>query len=158
MAVSKAYRQNVDYTAATQITVDNSPANSKTAFIPAVALTNTSGTEVGTVADPLVVSSSPAAAGLEYETVAASQTAQTLGATGATGDYLSHIVIVPGTSTPGTVIILDNATAIYTFAGGAGSVSDLRSFTVPIGALSVSGAWKITTGANVTVLAVGDFT
>lgn len=155
MAVNDVYRLSVDYTLATQVT---SPVSGKTAFIPAVALTNTSGTEVGTAANPLVVNTSGKAAGLEYETVAASQTAQVLGATGATGDYLSHIVIVPGTSTPGTVIILDNATAIYTFAGGAGSVSDLRSFTVPVGALSVSGAWKITTGANVTVLAVGDFT
>ena len=37
-------------------------------------------------------------AGLEYETVAASQTAQAIGATGATGDYLSHVVIQPVTT------------------------------------------------------------
>lgn len=93
-----------------------------------------------------------------YKTVAAGVTAQSLGATGATGDYLSHCVVTPGTTSPGVVTILDNATAIVSFAGGASSVSNLVPFPVPIGALSVSGAWKITTGANVTVVCVGKFT
>lgn len=93
-----------------------------------------------------------------YETVAASQTAQSLGAAGATGDYLSHCVVTPGTTSPGVVTILDNATAIVSFAGGASSVSNLVPFAIPIGAISVSGAWKITTGANVTVVCVGTFT
>lgn len=93
-----------------------------------------------------------------YETVAASQTAQAMGATGATGDYLSHCIATPGTTSPGVVTVLDNATAVVSFAGGASSVSNLVPFTIPIGALSVSGAWKITTGANVTVVCVGRFT
>lgn len=97
-------------------------------------------------------------AGLEYETVAAGQTAQVLGATGAAGDYLSHVVISPGTTSPGNVIILDNATAIYTFAGGASSVTGLNPIIIPVGAFSVSGAWKITTGSNVTAVGFGDFT
>jgi hypothetical protein len=94
-------------------------------------------------------------AGLEYETVAASQTAQALGGTGATGDYLSHVVFQPTTTGAGTCTILDNATVIYTFT--TGTLADLRPITVPIGAFSVSGAWKITTGANVTATAFGDF-
>lgn len=93
-----------------------------------------------------------------YETVAASQTAQAMGATGATGDFLSHCVATPGTTSPGVVTILDNATAIVSFAGGASSVSNLVPFPIPIGAVSVSGAWKITTGANVTVVCFGRFT
>lgn len=93
-----------------------------------------------------------------YETVAASQTAQAMGATGATGDFLSHCVVTPGTTSPGVVTVLDNATAIVSFAGGASSVSNLVPFTIPVGAVSVSGAWKITTGANVTVVCVGRFT
>lgn len=97
-------------------------------------------------------------AGLEYETVAASQTAQAMGATGATGDFLSHVVISPGTTSPGNVIILDNATAIYTFAGGASSVTGLNPIIIPVNAFSTSGAWKITTGANVTAVGFGDFT
>ena len=94
--------------------------------------------------------------GLEYETVAASQTAQVLGATGAAGDFLSHVIIQPVTTAAGTVTILDNATVIFTFT--TGTLSDLRPIVVPVGAFSVSGAWKITTGANVTATGFGDFT
>ena len=99
---------------------------------------------------------SVASAGLEYETVAASATAQTLGATGATGDFLSHVIIQPTTTGAGTVTILDNATAIFTFT--TGTLGDLRPIIVPINAFSVTGAWKITTGAAVTATGFGDFT
>lgn len=94
--------------------------------------------------------------GTEYETVAAGQTAQALGATGATGDYLSHVVFQPATVAAGTTTILDNATVIYTYT--AGTLSDLRPIVVPINAFSVSGAWKITTGANMAAVAFGNFT
>jgi hypothetical protein len=94
----------------------------------------------------------------EYETVAASQTAQVLGATGGTGDYLAGVLIVPATTSPGNVIILDNATSITIFTGGASSVSNLVPFFVPLGMTSVSGAWKITTGANVSAIGIGNFT
>jgi hypothetical protein len=94
----------------------------------------------------------------DYETVAASQTAQTLGATGGTGDYLAGVLIVPATTSPGNVLILDNATSITIFAGGASSVSNLVPFFVPLGMTSVSGAWKITTGANVSAIGIGNFT
>lgn len=96
--------------------------------------------------------------GSEYETVAASQTAQTLGATGGTGDTLKGLLVVPATTSPGNVIILDNAISITVFAGGATSVADLKPFFIPIGLKSVSGAWKVTTGSNVSVLAMGNFT
>jgi hypothetical protein len=96
--------------------------------------------------------------GSEYETVAASQTAQTLGATGATGDFISKVIIIPATTSPGNVLLLDNATSITIFTGGASSVSNLVPFTVDLGMISVSGAWKITTGANVSAIGVGNFT
>ena len=96
--------------------------------------------------------------GSEYETVAASQTAQVLGTAGDKGDYLRGLLVVPATTSPGNVIILDNATSITVFTGGASSVTDLYSFYIPIDAYSVSGAWKVTTGANVSVVAFGDFT
>lgn len=100
------------------------------------------------------------AIGVTKNTVAASVTAQALtgGSGGATGDYLSHCVITPGSTSPGNVIISDNATALYTFTGGASSVTTLISWPVPVGAVSTSGAWKVTTGANVTVFCVGKFT
>jgi hypothetical protein len=94
----------------------------------------------------------------EYETVAASQTAQVLGATGGTGDYLMGVLVVPATTSPGNVIILDNATSITVFTGGASSVTNLVPFMIPLGVISVSGAWKVTTGANVSVIGIGNFT
>jgi hypothetical protein len=96
--------------------------------------------------------------GTEYETVAASQTAQTLGATGATGDYIAGILVVPANTSPGNVLLLDNATSITVFAGGASSVSNLVPFFIPLGMVSVSGAWKITTGADVSCIGIGNFT
>ena len=93
----------------------------------------------------------------EYETVGAGVTGQTLGGAGATGDFLSGLLVTPGTTSPGNVIILDGATSITVFTGGATSVSNLVPFFIPVGAKSVSGAWKVTTGANVTVVAVGNW-
>jgi hypothetical protein len=94
----------------------------------------------------------------EYETVAASQTAQALGATGATGDYISGVLVVPATTSPGNVVLLDGATSITVFTGGATSVSNLVPFFIPLGMISVSGAWKITTGAAVSCIGIGNFT
>ena len=95
-------------------------------------------------------------AGLEYEAVAAGATDQVLGATGATGDYLSHIVIQPTTTAAGTCTVKDGTTVIFTFT--TGTLADLSPKTVPFGAFSTTGSWKVTTGTNVAVLAFGDFT
>lgn len=93
----------------------------------------------------------------DYETVAASSTDQAMG-TGAQGDYISHIIIIPASLTPGAVSIKDGAGGDITiFAGGASSVSNLVPFVVPLGMRSTSGAWKITTGANVSAIGVGNF-
>lgn len=95
----------------------------------------------------------------QYETVAASQTAQALGATGATGDYLAGVLVFPGTAGCGVVTVLDNATTIGTFAGGGTTaLPSLVPFMIPIGLFSTSGAWKVTTGANVTCVGIGKFT
>jgi len=95
----------------------------------------------------------------DYETVAASQTDQVLGPTGATADFLSGVLIVPATTSPGAVSIKDGSgSAITIFTGGATSVSNLVPFFVPIGAMSTGGAWKVTTGANVSAIGVGSFT
>lgn len=100
--------------------------------------------------------------GSDYETVAASQTGQALGATGATGDYLSHCVIYPTTTTPGVVTVFDNTNAagtnVIAFPGGASSVSNLVPIAIPVGAISTAGAWKVTTGANLVVTCYGKFT
>jgi hypothetical protein len=94
----------------------------------------------------------------DYETVAASATDQVMGASGAAGDYLSHVLIIPATTSPGAVSIKDGAgSAITIFTGGASSVSNLVPFAVPLGLVAVT-AWKITTGASVAAIGVGDFT
>ena len=95
---------------------------------------------------------------ITYETVAASQTAQVLGPDGALGDYIKRLIIIPASTSPGVVALLDNATSINILPGGASSLTELKPIIVELDMFSVSGAWKITTGASVSVLAVGVFT
>lgn len=105
---------------------------------------------------PLPVSFS----GTEYETIAASQTAQALGASGAVGDYLGGLLIIPDTTGAGDVTIIDGsgggAVSIKVFA--TGTLPSLAPIWVPLGLSSVVGGWHVTTGANVHVLAIGNFT
>lgn len=94
----------------------------------------------------------------EYETVAASAT-QVLGATGATGDYLSGVLIVPASLSPGAVSIKDGSGSTITiFTGGSSSVSNLVPFFVPLGIKSTGGAWSVITGTSVSAIGVGNFT
>jgi hypothetical protein len=90
----------------------------------------------------------------QYETVAAGQTAQVLGVTGGAGDFIARLIIVPATTGPGVVTLIDNATTVMAFPGGTTTVNPI---VVELGMRSASGAWKITTGANVSVIAVGNF-
>lgn len=97
-----------------------------------------------------------------YQAVAASQTATVLqSSTGATGDYLSHCVIYPASTSPGVVTVFDNtntaANSAVLFAGGSSSTSNLTPITVPVGAKSLNGPWKVTTGANVSAVCYGKF-
>lgn len=106
---------------------------------------------------------------LRYNTVAASQTAQVLvrpadtveaqaAGTGAKGDVLETLLVVPATTSPGAVTLVDGSASVTAFAGGAGSVLDLKPFLIFVGARSQTTAWKVTTGANVSVVASGRFT
>jgi len=92
--------------------------------------------------------------GTFYETVAASQTAQVLGVTGGVGDTLMRVIVTVGTSLTGTVALLDGATSYPLIAAS----TPIGVYVIEINAVSVSGAWKITTGAGATVFAVGNFT
>jgi hypothetical protein len=104
----------------------------------------------------------PVSAGTDYETVAASQSAQMLGATGAVGDYLAGVLIVPATTSPGAVSIKDgDGSSIIIFAGGTGSIATLHPFFVPVGArctAATTPGWKVTTEADVSAIGVGSFT
>lgn len=91
--------------------------------------------------------------------VPAGETDHVLGATGRKRDFLGGLLLVPATTSPGSVSIADgNGAAITLFAGGAGSVSNLVPFFVPLGVKSINGGWKVTTGAGVSAVAVGRFT
>ncbi len=93
----------------------------------------------------------------KYETVAVSQTAQVLGTTGASGDRLKKLIISVATAATSTVALLDGATSIVISAANTA----IGVYTVDFGEqgiVSTTGAWKITTGAGATVIAVGDFT
>lgn len=94
--------------------------------------------------------------GSEYETVAAGASDQVLGTTGATGDVLQSLLIVPATTGAGTVSIKDGSgSAINVFV--AGTLADLTPILIPLNIKSTSGAWKVTTGSNVSVIATGLF-
>lgn len=93
--------------------------------------------------------------------VAASATATQLGSTGATGDWLDGILIIPATTAAGAVSVLwDGTNTRQIFAGGGTTaLTTLIPFYVPFGAISGnSGGFKITTGANVSVICFGNFT
>ena len=89
----------------------------------------------------------------QYETVAASATAQVLGGTGAIGDYVHRLIVTVGTALTGTVTLLDGSTSIA-LVPASGSVG---TFSIELNMVSVSGAWKVTTGAGATVIGVGIF-
>jgi len=88
-----------------------------------------------------------------YEAVAASQTNQVLGPTGATQDYLHRIVVAVATAATSTVSVIDGSTTILAIPAN----TPIGVYSIEINACSATGAWKITTGAGVTVLAVGIF-
>lgn len=91
----------------------------------------------------------------QYEHVAASQTNQILGGTGATGDYLHRMIITVSTAATAAVSILDggNSHLILPNSPGGG----IGVYVINIECASASGAWGITTGAGVEVIAVGIF-
>ena len=95
----------------------------------------------------------------QYEHVATGQTAQVLGATGAKGDYLHRLICTVTTSATGNVVIVDGSgTGILTHTvlpalAGTG----VNVYNIEVNAVSADGAWKVTTGAGVEVMAVGIF-
>lgn len=93
----------------------------------------------------------------QYETVAASQTARVIGTTGAAKDFIARLIIVPASVSPGVVALLDDTTSINLLPGGSNSLTELKPIVVELNMRSVNGPWKVTTGASVSVIAVGYF-
>ncbi len=93
--------------------------------------------------------------GYGYETVAASQTGQVLGTVGAKGDYLHRLLVSVITVANASVTIIDGSTSIVVLTGASGLVAGL--YSIELNLASQTGAWSITTGSGVTVVAVGVF-
>ena len=96
----------------------------------------------------------------QYEHVAASQTAQVLGGSvGALGDYIHRLVCTVTTAATGNVVIVDGTgTGILTHTVlPASPGGGIGVYNIELNAVSANGAWKVTTGAGVEVMAVGIF-
>jgi hypothetical protein len=95
----------------------------------------------------------------QYEHVAASQTAQVLGGTGAIGDYIHRLICTVTTAATGNVVLVDGTgVGILTHTVLPASCgTGINVYNIEINVASTTGAWKVTTGAGVEVIAVGIF-
>lgn len=91
----------------------------------------------------------------QYVTVAAGVTTAPVGVTNC---YLESVTVIPATTAPGAVTILDGSTAIVTIPAAA-ALGQSAPYCVQLGirATSPTTGFKITTGASVSVIAVGRF-
>lgn len=96
----------------------------------------------------------------DYETVAASQSNVVLGGNGALGDVIQYLEIVPVAATVGTVSLKDGSDSAFVVYGGGLISADVRGTTIkiPLNIRSRVGAWQVTTGVSLSVVAVGRFT
>jgi len=91
--------------------------------------------------------------GTTYEYVAPSTTAQVMGNVGAAGDVLVRVIATVTTSSTSTLTIIDGSTSIPLIPANAA----LGVYSLTVEAQSLNGAWKITTGAGVSAVVVGNF-
>lgn len=91
----------------------------------------------------------------EYEDVAASQTDQALGTTGAAGDLLHALKCETSAASVGTVTVKDGSGSSFTIflAQSAAAILDSPALDW----VSVNGAWSVTTGTNTTCRVSGRF-
>ena len=91
--------------------------------------------------------------GTTYEYVAPSTTAQVMGNQGAAGDTLVRVIATVLTSATSNLSIIDGSTSIPLIPANA----SLGVYSLTVEAQSQNGAWKITTGAGVSAVVVGNF-
>lgn len=91
----------------------------------------------------------------EYEDVAASQTDQAMGATGAAGDLLHPLKCETSAASVGKVTVKDGAGSSFTIFLAQGAAAMLDSPALDW--VSVNGAWSVTTGTNTTCRVSGRF-
>lgn len=90
-----------------------------------------------------------------YVAVAASQTDTVLSVN--RGDSITGVLVKPATTSPGAVTLTDGSTGVVIFPGGSSSVASLVPFFIPFPAKCSGLGWKVTTGANVSVVVFGSF-
>jgi hypothetical protein len=95
----------------------------------------------------------------QYEHVSASSSAQVLGGAGATGDYIQRLICTVTTAATSSVVIVDGTgTGILTHTVLPNNVGQgIGCYVIEVECASVTGPWKITTGAGVECMAVGIF-
>lgn len=114
---------------------------------------NPNGRAVAASSAPVVLNSQT------YTSVAASSATTLMGSSGAIGDYLDTLNIVPASVSPGAVTISDGTSAAMTvFAGGTTSLSNLVPFQLSVGAVARGAGWHVTTNSSVSVISIGTFT
>lgn len=92
---------------------------------------------------------------ISYETVAASQTDQVLGQVGKKGDRLDRLIVTVDTvGAGGEASIKDGSGSAIPVAPASGAIG---VYYLELGVTSTDGPWKVTTGANVTIIAIGEF-
>lgn len=149
-AVTNAGTFAVQVTSAPSTAVTNAGT-----FSVQVSNANANGRAVPGSSAPVVLNS------MTGQFVAASASATQLGSTGAVGDNLDGLLIIPATAAAGAVSVLwDGTNTRQVFAGGGTTaLPTLAPFYVPLGFVSGnSGGFKVTTGTNVSVIGVGNFT
>jgi hypothetical protein len=92
----------------------------------------------------------------QYEHVAVSQTNQVLGGTGAAGDYIHRLVCTVATAATAQVQIKDGTATAHTVLRNSPG-DGIGVYNIELNAVSREGAWQVTTGAGVEVLAIGVF-
>lgn len=97
----------------------------------------------------------------KYEAVAASATAQALGAAGKTGDRIEKLIVTVTTSgVNGTCSLLDSSGGSLVTLALIPASTPLGVHVIdfgPGGIASTDGGWKVTTGSAATALAIGQF-
>lgn len=89
--------------------------------------------------------------------VAASQTDQVISKN--KGSVIQRFIIVPATTSPGAVTFQEGASGTdrTLFTGGASSVSDLTPIVIEYGGRASGDGFRVSTGANVSVIVVGRY-
>ena len=90
----------------------------------------------------------------QYEVVPASSSNLVLGTTGAVGDFLHRLVLNVTTGASAIWILFDGSTSVM----GSSGALPVGINNIEINAASQNGAWKVTTGAGISIIGIGTFT